>query len=416
MSVSVNIDDILAEQTEGRPFVFVIMAYKKQWELFRQIERVVDTEFKLPCLRADHCKSSGEDLRNKIHALIDRAEAVVAEISTRSENVFYEVGYAVATGRTPLLLVEKAQARKVPTDLLGLEKIEYTLDQHGSEALEKELASDLGPKLRSGIELMRRMLLGKRADSNYILASPRYPDPGSCIWGRDYDTRTFGDYQAILRLISAFSPMLGTGRNVELISARHIPPDTLKRPWNLYLVGSGNVNPLADDLLKMLQDGAEHVWSFAPMPGYTYGDENWPSGLFAWTRQGAKYWGAKRWADDGACASEADMKEKPRVWKDDYGLIVRGPHPRHADEGRIVMLLAGSHALGTGATGVAATDPQRIKEVRGILPPGTLEDPQSRFWVLVKGVASDDCRLDPRNVSIVDAGLIGQPLPDPPSR
>lgn len=409
-------EDVLAEVTQGKPYVFVIMGYHAEWPVYEIVEQLVQEQFGVLCIRADHVRLSGYNLLHKIHWLIRHAVAVIAEISVDSPNVFYEVGYTSAVREPPLFLVNGAAREKMPTDLEGLETISYRLDREGTSRLRRELVEHLSSRVTAGTVQLRPMLLGAKSDNNYILASPRYPEPGKCIWGWEYDTRTFGDYQAILRLVSAFSPILGAGRNVELISARHIPPDTLARSWNLYLVGSGNVNPLCDALLMVLQDGAENIWSFKPMPGYTYDDPRWPSGLFVWAREGEKYWGAKPWTDPGVCASGSAVPAKPGVWREDYGLIVRGPHPRRADDGRIVMLLAGSHALGTGATGIAATEPDLIERIRDLLPPGTLEDKESKFWVLVKGVANAECRLDVKDVSIVHAGLVGDPLPDPPVR
>lgn len=407
-----SFDDVLIEQTGGRPFVFVIMEYKDKWPLYERIAGAVQSEFGMACLRADHFKSSGQDLLSKVHLLIERAEAVVAEITTTSENVFYEVGYALATRKQPLLLVEKAKARKVPTDLKGIEKVEYKLDQFGTAEFEQELIAHLRPKLRTGIDLLRKMLLAERSDGNYILSSPKYPLPNSQIWGQVYDTKTFGDYLAILRLVSAFGFMGGPGSDIELISAQHIPPDTPERPWNLYLIGSGNANPLADVMLARLQGDASQLWAFEPMEGYTREDAGWPSALYEYVDGERLCCPSRLWSVDAGLAKVPTPDEgqggekKSLVWKEDYGLIVRGPHPHPANEGRLVFLLAGAHALGTGAVGIAATDPIRIRQIRDMLPPDVLEDKRRTFWVLVKGVANADYRLDSTGVSIERVGVI----------
>jgi len=45
----------------------------------------------------------------------------------------------------------------------------------------------------------------------------------------------------------------------------------------------------------------------------------------------------------------------------DYGLIIRGPHPRR--DGRIAMVLAGTRSLGTGAACLAATRLSLIENI-----------------------------------------------------
>ncbi|MCE5237532.1 hypothetical protein LLH23_03465 [bacterium] len=406
-----NYEDALAELTGGRPFVFVIMGYGDRQLLYERVAAVVRDEFGIECLRADEIKNAGYDLLSKIHWLIEHAEAVVAEISVTSQNVFYEVGYAVASNKSPLLLVEKSKAKKIPTDLKGLEKIEYALDQAGTARLEQELVAHLRPRVKVGVNLLRDMLLAEKRDNNYILSSPKYPGPECRIWGQVYDTQTFGDYLAILGLVSAFGSMLGPGRGVELISAQHSPPDAQDRPWNLYLIGSRKVNPLTESVLSELQKGSGHWWCFDPLPGEEEKGD-WPSALYECEggerlcRMGV-HWQLDEAASGNRIPVEGRGRQRAVVWKEDYGLILRGPHPNPANGGRLVLFMAGAHSLGTGAAGIATTNPEKIKQIRDMLPPGTLENKQSKFWVLVKGVANEEYRLDPEGVFIERVGIIG---------
>ncbi len=69
-----SIRDMVQALTNGRPFVFVIMGYNSRYELFEKIKRVIEAEFNIACIRADDVKSSGHDLRAKIHYLITRGD------------------------------------------------------------------------------------------------------------------------------------------------------------------------------------------------------------------------------------------------------------------------------------------------------------------------------------------------------
>ena len=123
-----SVGHYINEVTGGKPFAFMIMAYQDATAtlLFDRIQRMVEASG-VACLRADQVKLSGHDLLNKIHEMIDRADFVIAEISDHqgsfSPNVFYEVGYAVAKDKPPLLLARRKT--DVPVDLRGLEMIRY---------------------------------------------------------------------------------------------------------------------------------------------------------------------------------------------------------------------------------------------------------------------------------------------------
>src|SRR3954454_18082348 len=113
-----SVGHIIQDFTEGRPFVFMIMDYDEEWGgFYGKVKRLVEADTGLKCVRADDVRSSGHDLLQKVHLLIDRADLVVAEGSTPSENVFYEVGYTIGKGKPLLLLAETR--REIPTDLKG---------------------------------------------------------------------------------------------------------------------------------------------------------------------------------------------------------------------------------------------------------------------------------------------------------
>jgi predicted nucleotide-binding protein len=72
-----------------------------------------------------------------------RAELVIADISEPNENVFYELGYAAGMRKQILLIAEKGVM--VPTDLKGLQLIEYEppRDRAKAEAFSNSLQADL---------------------------------------------------------------------------------------------------------------------------------------------------------------------------------------------------------------------------------------------------------------------------------
>ncbi len=395
-----SIRDMVQTLTNGRPFVFVIMGYNSRYELFEKIKRVIEAEFNIACIRADDVKSSGHDLRDKIHYLITRAEVVLGEISEPTSNVYYEIGYAVGIQTPPMLLFDGDG--KVPTDLEGLELIRYHQTRDGAQALESNLREHVRARLNLAPSLFRDMLQGPDPQPAYIVASPKYPGKHSRIAGQVYDGRTFGDHLGILGLLSAFGSMWDEGKRIELISAQHSPPNLLEHDYNLYLIGSEKTNQHTASVLERIQKNGSVRWHFDPIPPFTREDTDWPCSLFCSKRAEKK----RSVQVEPVIGKKQTMGPKQEeIWIEDYGIIIRAPHPNHAN--RIVLILAGAHSLGTGAACLAATRSELLRKVRNALPPGTLEDKSAAFWVLVKGAASaeKDMLLDPEGVTVESAGV-----------
>lgn len=394
-----DIRDMLRRLTGGRPFVFVIMGYgghKKA--VFDVIRQVVHDRFNLACVRADEVASSGHDLLSKIHDIIHRSELIVAEITDPqpgrpSPNVFYEIGYAVAAQKPPLLLVE--EGHPVPTDLKGLETIEYQDRIEGLSAFRSKLGDHLSFRLGSDLAVLRDMLEAAQPFPSFIVASPKYPGPHSRIRGQVFDRRTFGDHLGILGLISAFGSMHGEAKGIDLISGQHAPPDLVEMDVNLYLIGSRKVNTPAGLLLDQLLKHRRPKWEFDPWPAGASATGDWTVTLYR-TEKGHPQ----------ALRGKAEQlgRKKEWVWTSDYGLVLRAPHPRHPH--RMVLIMAGAHSLGTGAACLAATRSALIKQIRERLAPDVLEAKQRPFWALVKGcVSRRDFLLDEDGVSIEDVGV-----------
>jgi hypothetical protein len=384
---------IIEELTQGKPYVFVVMPYKSRWPLFERIECVVWEAVGLRAIRADQVPGAGQDLLAKVHLLIERAELVIAEISEARENVFYEVGYAVGVQKPPLLLIEEGV--EVPTDLKGRELISYGGSREAMEIFDRRLGEHLRARVNSQIPLLRDMLEADIPTPAYIVASPRYPGKDTRIRGQVWDRRTFGDNLGVIGLISALGCILGEGRGVELVSGQYRPPDLLTQPYNLYLIGSPKSNPPVQDMLERLQGGRGPNWALGAMPGERKAGD-YRTALYR-TCDG------KRVIVEGRTESLGQKGANVHVM--DHGIIVRGPHPDHP--GRLVMILAGPHSLGTGAACLAATRSPLIRQIKAALPPGVdIADKTRTFWVLVRGqVSPRDWLLDMEGVTLVEAGV-----------
>ncbi len=387
--------------TNGRSFVFVIMTYNSKWDFYENhIKRITENLTGLKCIRADDVLSSGDDLLEKIHRLIKKAEIIIADISETSPNIFYELGYAVASEKQILIIVKKGTT--IPTDLKGREFIEYEEDRNGLETFDKQLYEHLKVRLNSHrIPLLKDMLMAEKTAPAYIVSSPKYPASESRILGQVYDERTFSDNLGILGLISALGSFMLEGVGIELVSAQYCHPNLKDKDVNLYLIGSKKVNPLSGVMLEALQRGRSPNWYLGAFPLDAPEEGDYRVCLYR-DIEGEKV--EVKGRIEGV--SIGDGKSKVGIWKEDYGIIVRGPHPKH--KGRMVLILSGAHSLGTGAACLAATRSPKILEIKNrLLDIGyDLADREKTFWALVKGTASErDKLLDAEGVTIEEVGV-----------
>jgi hypothetical protein len=389
-----SVTNFVHELTDGKPYIFMIMPYSEGYAFFEKIQAVVKESVGFSCIRADHVHASGHELLSKIHLLIDRAELVIAEISSQSPNVFYEVGYAVGTQKPILLLVK--DGTNIPTDLKGIETVSYKDDKEGTDKFRNNLKQHLRLQLNSTIPVLRDMLLAKESLPAYIISSPRYPGDITRIKGQVFDQRTYSDNLGILGLISAFGSLMGEREGVELLSAQYCDPTILERnDVNLYLIGSPKVNPVVRELFPKIQKNKRPNWILGSRPGEPEegdhivrlyenekSEDNWIKGEFI-----------------------EDKLKHSFIHTLDHGIIIRGPHPKNPN--RIVLIMAGPHSLGTGAACLAATRSSLIREIQSALPKKEdLADKSKTIWVLVEGKASEkDYLLDEDGVSILRAGV-----------
>jgi hypothetical protein len=123
------------------PRVFVVMPFKKPFfdDLYELAIRGPCAKFRFPCVRADRIDEPGFVLEQIYDETIG-ADIIIADMTNRSPNVFYEVGFADALGKHVILLASSdeeltafdtnhlrhhvydgsvAKARRIITRLLG---------------------------------------------------------------------------------------------------------------------------------------------------------------------------------------------------------------------------------------------------------------------------------------------------------
>ena len=109
--------------TRPRIFCFVLMPFEKRFDDVYQIgikESCADAG--AYCERADE-QIFQERILDRIYNQIAKADCVIADMTDRNANVFYEVGYAHALGKPTILLTQRAE--DIPFDLKHFPHIVY---------------------------------------------------------------------------------------------------------------------------------------------------------------------------------------------------------------------------------------------------------------------------------------------------
>ncbi|MDW5551485.1 nucleoside 2-deoxyribosyltransferase [Methanosarcina sp.] len=149
--------------TAPKPFVFVLMPFNEDFDdIYKLGIKETAKEVGSYAERVDE-QIFTEGILERIFNQISKADVIVADMTGRNPNVFYEVGYAHALGKIVLLLTQKAD--DIPFDLKHKQHIIY--GNGGSKI--QSLRSELAPRLNWAINESKRK--GKEDNQGRILIS-----------------------------------------------------------------------------------------------------------------------------------------------------------------------------------------------------------------------------------------------------
>jgi hypothetical protein len=404
-------EDVVANLI-GKPYVFVIIEFEseKKNALFALIKRTAeDRRIGLQCIRGDNIGHAGKDLLTKVHELIYNAEVVIADISTSRQNVFYEVGYANGVKKSPILLKDnsrnsiqdKSTESDVPTDLRGLETINYDLDRD-PEDLARKLISHINSRLEKQLIQLRDMLEADEKFPNYIMTLPKPPNLGGPARAGIYRNRTDGDYLGILRLTSAFGSLWGFYSPTEIISPNHCDQNIAKLKGNIFSIGSSKTNKITKRVLDAINRENDVNWSFEPQTNLKK-----PTGSHKVLTKIVKSVRTEYPAINSRIGDK-----KILVPSKDYGLIIRYPRHDFTNE-HLITILAGARSLGTGTACVAATNPEVIKIIRqrifNTYGADLITEKNIGFWVLLSGSSNnEDMHLSYDTIKVIDCDIFSK--------
>lgn len=124
---------------------FVVMPFAEDLQaVFEEVIKPVAVELGLRCTRADDVFDN-RPIMDDIWENIERARLIVADLTGRNPNVFYETGLAHAMGKEVVLLTQSLN--DVPFDLRHLRCIVYSDSVKGTHKLTTDLRKTLGKVL-----------------------------------------------------------------------------------------------------------------------------------------------------------------------------------------------------------------------------------------------------------------------------
>lgn len=126
---------------------FVLMPFDPKYrEVYERVYRPVAEDNGLACWRVDEVARPGSITRDIVEGIVE-ADVIVADLTGRNANVFYELGISHAVGNKTIMT---AQAKEdVPFDIASYRVIFYDQSIAGAERLRTSLGDAIKELLRS---------------------------------------------------------------------------------------------------------------------------------------------------------------------------------------------------------------------------------------------------------------------------
>jgi hypothetical protein len=128
--------------TPRRDHAFVIMPFTLKWSacVFQTIKKVL-TESGMKCVRAD--EQYGHQILEDVWKGICEASVIVADVTSRNPNVYYELGIAHVLGRRVILITQDVVDIPFDTRVYRHVLYHYSRQRHKNGSHMFKLAKDL---------------------------------------------------------------------------------------------------------------------------------------------------------------------------------------------------------------------------------------------------------------------------------
>ena len=146
------------DKSVDRNMCFVLMPFRPELDpVYEKIKEIVVIHKKLSCIRADDIYSTGIIIK-EIWDSIQQAQVIIADVTGKNPNVFYEMGLAHAIGKDIIIIAQTID--DIPFDLRHRRLIIY--DQKRLEEFEVRLSKTIEGVKWKPIEIVQWLATGNQ--------------------------------------------------------------------------------------------------------------------------------------------------------------------------------------------------------------------------------------------------------------
>ena len=155
--------------TEVKPFAFVLMPFSSDFDdIYKYGIKKTAEELGIVAERVDEQHFS-ETILERVYRQIENSDFIVADMTGKNANVFYEVGYAHAKGKLCALVTQSAT--DIPFDL-----------KHHTHVIYDGTIGDLAEKLLPKLEWLKAETERLKTETISFTATAKSPSLGKSDW------------------------------------------------------------------------------------------------------------------------------------------------------------------------------------------------------------------------------------------
>lgn len=239
------------ESTAPKPFVFVLMPFDAAFDDVYQlgIKRACE-DAGAYAERVDEQDYQGS-ITQRIYNQIAKADAIVADMTGRNANVFYEVGYAHALGKHVIMLTQDAE--DIPFDLKDYPHIVY-------EGRITDLIPELTRRVRWAMEHLGQVLqvspLRFYVDSvplnDETVVTRHKPSHRRASWDESFGLEVHNSLEYSIETISFKLVLLTEERDLKVwVDTHPVFPSRLPNGPTMYALTRETCSLLPDEWLRL---------------------------------------------------------------------------------------------------------------------------------------------------------------------
>ena len=189
-----------SRNTKPKAYCFILMPFTEDFDdVYRLGIKDACTRAGAYCERVDE-QIFHERILDRIYNQIAKADLIIADMTGRNPNVFYEVGYAHALGKLTILLTQSSD--DIPFDLKHFPHIVYGTKISALRVeLEKRVKHFISnpPSKPSDMKLGLELFLADQnlasGEASYVFPKTKIPAPEITIFNASSDTFAPGDFK-----------------------------------------------------------------------------------------------------------------------------------------------------------------------------------------------------------------------------